>query len=104
MEQNTLIDEQATQSIEKAIADDKTVVPYSPMSKMPIIAGGTSVPLSLAGETLQAQFKVQEDILDIDEYAVTKLGYTSKIMLSDKLSAEQVDASVLAIRKIERGK
>lgn len=104
MEQNTLIDEQATQSIEKAIADDKTVVPYSPMSKMPIIAGGTSVPLSLAGETLQAQFKVQEDILDIDEYAVTKLGYTSKIMLSDKLSAEQVDASVLAIRQIERGK
>ena len=104
MEENKDVEEKSTQQIEKAIENDKNVVPYTSMSKMPPIPGGTSVALNLAGETLQAQFKVQEEIPDVDEYALTKLGYSSRVMLADKLSSEQIDATVLAIRQIEKGK
>lgn len=98
------VDQIAAEEVEKSIKEHKNTIPYVPMSNMPPIVGGTAIPLSLAGETLQAQLSVQEDIPDVDEYIMGRLGYTSKIMLADNLSAEQVDASVLAIRQIEKGK
>lgn len=95
-------EEQTTAEIEKAIAADQNSVPYVPMSKLPNM--GTVVPLSLAGETMQAQFKLREEIEDVDQYLVEKLKYTSKYALSQAFSAEQADAAALAIYQIEKGK
>jgi hypothetical protein len=99
---NTFVEEEATQEIEKAISNEQNAIPYTPLSKLPSM--GTVIPLNLAGETLQAQFKVSEDIEDIDSYLVRKLAYTSKYALAQALSAEQADAVALAIRQIEKGK
>lgn len=99
---NTFVEEEATQEIENAISNEQNAIPYTPLSKLPSM--GTVIPLNLAGETLQAQFKVSEDIEDIDSYLVRKLAYTSKYALAQALSAEQADAVALAIRQIEKGK
>lgn len=99
---NTFVEEEATKEIEKAISHEQNAIPYTPMSTLPSM--GTVIPLNLAGETLQAQFKVGEEIPDVDEYLVEKLGYTSKYALSEGLKAEQADASFLAIRQIEKNK
>jgi len=100
--ENLIVEEQATQQIERAIDTDQNAVPYVPMSKVPAI--GTVVPLNLAGETLQAQFDFLEEIPDVDQYLVDKLAYTSKLKLSESLAAEQVDAVAMAIRQIEKDK
>ena len=99
---NTIVEEQATKEIEKAINTDQNAVPYTPLSKLPAL--GTVVPLNLAGETLQAQFDFIDEIPDIDQYLVEKLGYTSKLKLSEHLAAEQADAVAMAIRQIEKDK
>jgi hypothetical protein len=99
---NKFVEEEATQEIENAITNEQNAIPYTPLSKLPSM--GTVIPLNLAGETLQAQFKVSEDIEDTDAYLVNKLAYTSKYALSQALSAEQADAVALAIRQIEKGK
>jgi len=99
---NKFVEEESTVEIEKAISDDQNAIPYSPMSKLPNM--GTVIPLNLAGETLQAQFKVLEEIPDTDAYLVEKLGYSSKYALSQAVSAEQADAVTLAIRQIEKDK
>jgi hypothetical protein len=44
----------------KAISNDQNAVPYIPMSKLPSM--GTVIPLNLAGETSQAQYKFLEEI------------------------------------------
>ena len=67
---NPIVEEQSTAAIEKAVSDEQNAIPYIPMSSQPSM--GTYVPLSLAGETMQAQFKVREEIEDIDEYLVSK--------------------------------
>lgn len=100
--ENTIVEEQSTKDIEKAISTDQNAVPYTPMSKLPAL--GTVVPLNLAGETLQAQFDFIDEIPDIDQYLVEKLGYTSKLKLSEHLAAEQADAIAMAIRQIEKDK
>ena len=100
--ENTIVEEQATKEIEKAINTDQNAVPYTPLSKLPAL--GTVVPLNLAGETLQAQFDFIEEVPDIDQYLVEKLGYTSKLKLSEHLAAEQADAVAMAIRQIEKDK
>lgn len=100
--ENSIVEEQATKEIEKAISGDQNAVPYTPMSKLPSL--GTVVPLNLAGETLQAQFDFVDEIPDIDQYLVEKLGYTSKLKLSEHLAAEQADAVAMAIRQIEKDK
>jgi len=100
--ENTIVEEQATKDIEKAISTDQNAVPYTPMSKLPAL--GTVVPLNLAGETLQAQFDFIEEVPDIDAYLVEKLGYSSKLKLSEHLAAEQADAAGMAIRQIEKDK
>jgi hypothetical protein len=100
--ENKFVEEKSTKEIEKAISSDQNAVPYSPMSNL--VSMGTVVPLNLAGETLQAQFKFLEEVPDVDAYLVEKLGYSSKYALSQALSAEQADAVALAIRQIEKDK
>lgn len=99
---NKLVEEEATKEIEQAISNEQNAIPYTSMSKLPSM--GTVIPLNLAGETLQAQFKVEEDIPNIDKYLVEKLGYTSVYSLSEGIRAEQADAIALAIRQIEKDK
>jgi len=100
--ENKFVEEESTKEIEKAISTQQNAVPYSPMSNLPSM--GTVVPLNLAGETLQAQFKFLEDIPDVDAYLVEKLAYSSRYALSQAVSAEQADAVALAIRQIEKNK
>ena len=100
--ENKFVEEESTKEIEKAISSDQNAIPYSPMSSLPNM--GTVIPLNLAGETLQAQFKMMEEVPDIDKYLIEKLKYSSKYALSQALSAEQADAVALAIRQIEKDK
>lgn len=100
--ENLIVEEKATQEIEKAIGTDQNAVPYTSMSKLPAI--GTVVPLNLAGETLQAQFDFLEEIPDVDQYLVDKMAFSSKLKLSESFAAEQADALALAIRQIEKDK
>ena len=100
--ENKFVEEKSTKEIEKAISGDQNAIPYSPMSSLPSM--GTVVPLNLAGETLQAQFKMMEEIPDIDKYLIEKLGYSSKYSLSQAVSAEQADAIALAIKQTEQNK
>jgi hypothetical protein len=100
--ENKFVEEESTKEIEKAISKDQNAIPYSPMSSLPNM--GTVIPLNLAGETLQAQFKMMEEIPDIDKYLIEKLKYSSKYALSQALSAEQADAVALAIRQTEKDK
>lgn len=102
MQENLIIQEESTEKIEKAISEDQNAIPYTPMSSLPSLS--TVVPLSLAGETMQAQYAFREDIPDVDRYLIDKLGYTSKYNLSQALAAEQADAVAMAIRQIELGK
>jgi len=99
---NPMVEDQSTEEIVKAISNDQNAIPYTPMSEL--VSMGTVIPLNLAGETMQAQFKVMEDIPNIDDYLVEKLGYSSKYALSEAFSAEQADAVAMAIRQIEKGK
>ena len=69
--ENKFVEEESTKEIEKAISKDQNAIPYSPMSSLPNM--GTVIPLNLAGETLQAQFKMMEEIPDIDKYLIEKL-------------------------------
>ena len=100
--ENKFVEEESTKDIEKAISSDQNAIPYSPMSTLPNM--GTVIPLNLAGETLQAQFKFLEEIPDVDAYLVDKLKYSSKYALSQAVSAEQADAVALAVRQIEKDK
>lgn len=102
MEKNTLVEQNSTKKIEKAISNDQNTVPYTPMSNLPSM--GTVVPLNLAAETSQAQYKFLEETPDVDEFLVKKLGYTSKYALSEAVRAEQADAIALAIKQIEKDK
>ena len=99
---NIIVEENSTKEIESAISHDQNAVPYIPMSKLPSM--GTVIPLNLAGETAQAQYKFSEEFPDVDKYLVDKLGYTSKYALSEALGAEQADAVALAIKQIDNGK
>jgi hypothetical protein len=101
-DKNFIVEENSTKEIENAISHDQNAVPYIPMSKLPPM--GTVIPLNLAGETAQAQYKFIEEIPDVDQYLVGKLGYTSKYALSEALGAEQADAVALAVKQIEKGK
>jgi len=97
-----IVEQEAANDVENAISHEQNSIPYSPMSKLPSM--GTVIPLNLAGETMQAQFAFKEEIADIDTYLVEKLGYSSKLALSQALGAEQADAVALAIRQIEKDK
>ena len=97
-----IVEENSTEEILNAISHDQNAVPYIPMSKLPSM--GTVIPLNLAGETAQAQYKFTEEVTDVDQFLVDKMGYTSKYALSEAVRAEQADAVALAIKQIEKEK
>ena len=94
--------EQISNKIEDAILNEQNTLPYTPMSKLPSL--GTMIPLALAGETLEAQYKFKEEVPNVDEYLVQKLKYSSKLALSNAFAAEQADAVAMAIYQFEKNK
>jgi hypothetical protein len=63
----------------------------------------TLIPFNMASAAQQALERFEQYHGDIDEYLTTRLGYGSVAELHSYFSAEQVDASALAISNIERG-
>lgn len=94
------IQEQTAKEVEKAVEAQINAVPYKPLSELPSM--GTVVPLNLAGETLQAQYELFDEVGSIDNYLVEKLKYSSRYALSEAFKAEQADAIAMAIYQIEK--
>ncbi|WP_081972542.1 strawberry notch C-terminal domain-containing protein [Leptolyngbya sp. KIOST-1] len=76
-------------------------VAYVPKSKG--FSTQTLIPFNMASAAQQALERFEQQQGDIDTYLVTRLGYGSVAELHQYFSAEQVDASALAISNIERG-
>ncbi|WOD39884.1 strawberry notch C-terminal domain-containing protein [Nodosilinea sp. E11] len=76
-------------------------VAYVPKSKG--FSTQTLIPFNMASAAQQALECFEQHHGDIDEYLATRLGYGSVSELHGYFSAEQVDASALAISNIERG-
>lgn len=76
-------------------------VAYVPKSKG--FSTQTLIPFNMASAAQQALERFEQQHGDIDEYLATRLGYGSVAELHQYFSAEQVDASALAISNIERG-
>ncbi len=76
-------------------------VVYVPKSKG--FSTQTLIPFNMASAAQQALERFEQHHGDIDDYLVTRLGYGSVSELHGYFSAEQVDASALAISNIERG-
>lgn len=77
-------------------------VSYQPKSKGS--STGTLIPYNMASAAQAALDRFEQEHGDIDTYLASRLGYTSVEELHRYFSAEQVDASALAISNIERGK
>lgn len=95
-DQDTKIDN----DIKQALITEQNTVPYRAMSSLPDLK--TVIPLSLLGETLEAQASMRIDVPDIDAYLMQKLNYRSKVALSNAFKAEQADAVAMAIYQIEK--
>ncbi len=95
----------STDSPETPSADTYDVQPrqvvYVPKSKG--ISTQTLIPFNMASAAQQALERFEQHHGDIDEYLAIRLGYASVAELHGYFSAEQVDASALAISNIERG-
>jgi hypothetical protein len=95
----------STGAAEVASADTYDVqprqVPYVPKSKG--FSTQTLIPFNMASAAQQALELFEQQHGDIDAYLATRLGYGSVEELHQYFSAEQVDASALAISNIERG-
>ncbi|WP_052050817.1 strawberry notch C-terminal domain-containing protein [Leptolyngbya sp. KIOST-1] len=76
-------------------------VAYVPKSKG--FSTQTLIPFNMASAAQQALERFEQQHGNIDEYLATRLGYGSVSELHGYFSAEQVDASALAISNIERG-
>jgi predicted RNA methylase len=76
-------------------------VAYVPKSKG--FSTQTLIPFNMASAAQQALERFEQQHGDIDEYLSTRLGYGSVSELHGYFSAEQVDASALAISNIEKG-
>jgi hypothetical protein len=76
-------------------------VAYVPKSKG--FSTQTLIPFNMASAAQQALERFEQQHGDIDEYLATRLGYGSVAELHQYFSAEQVDASALAISNIEKG-
>jgi hypothetical protein len=76
-------------------------VAYVPKSKG--FSTQTLIPFNMASAAQQALDRFEQHHGDIDEYLATRLGYGSVSELHGYFSAEQVDASALAISNIEQG-
>lgn len=93
-------DVQIDSDIKQALVAEQNSVPYRAMSSLPDLK--TVIPLSLLGETLEAQSSMRIDIPDIDAFLMEKLKYRSKVALSNAFRAEQADAVAMAIYQIEK--
>jgi len=95
----------STGPAEVASADTYDVQPrqvvYVPKSKG--FSTQTLIPFNMASAAQQALERFEQQHGDIDEYLATRLGYGSVAELHGYFSAEQVDASALAISNIEQG-
>jgi len=95
----------STGATEVASADTYDVQPrqvvYVPKSKG--FSTQTLIPFNMASAAQQALERFEQQHGDIDAYLATRLGYGSVSELHQYFSAEQVDASALAISNIERG-
>ncbi|MEM8502417.1 MAG: strawberry notch C-terminal domain-containing protein [Cyanobacteria bacterium P01_D01_bin.1] len=76
-------------------------VPYN--SKSQGQSSETLIPFNMANAAQMALDRFERQHGNIDEYLRAKLGYASTSELHRYFSAEQVDASALAISNIERG-
>ena len=76
-------------------------VAYVPKSKG--FSTQTLIPFNMASAAQQALERFEQQHGDIDTYLATRLGYGSVSELHTYFSAEQVDASALAISNIEQG-
>ncbi|MBE9137389.1 strawberry notch C-terminal domain-containing protein, partial [Nodosilinea sp. LEGE 07088] len=76
-------------------------VAYVPKSKG--FSTQTLIPFNMASAAQQALERFEQQHGDIDTYLATRLGYGSVAELHTYFSAEQVDASALAISNIEKG-
>lgn len=76
-------------------------VAYVPKSKG--FSTQTLIPFNMASAAQQALERFEQQHGDIDEYLAIRLGYGSVAELHQYFSADQVDASALAISNIERG-
>ncbi|MBE9112041.1 strawberry notch C-terminal domain-containing protein, partial [Nodosilinea sp. LEGE 07298] len=76
-------------------------VAYVPKSKG--FSTQTLIPFNMASAAQQALECFEQQHGDIDDYLAIRLGYGSVAELHGYFSAEQVDASALAISNIERG-
>ena len=76
-------------------------VAYVPKSKG--FSTQTLIPFNMASAAQQALERFEQQHGNIDEYLAIRLGYGSVAELHQYFSAEQVDASALAISNIERG-
>lgn len=75
-------------------------VPYVPKSRG--LSTQTLIPCNMASAAQVALDRFEQQHGNIDEYLATRLGYASVTELHHYFSAEQVDASALAISNIER--
>jgi hypothetical protein len=95
----------ATGEAEAPSADTYDVQPrqvaYVPKSRG--FSTQTLIPFNMASAAQQALERFEQQQGDIDEYLATRLGYGSVAELHQYFSAEQVDASALAISNLERG-
>ena len=76
-------------------------VPYIPKSQGQ--SSQTLIPYNMANAAQMALERFERAHGDIDEYLRSRLGYASVSELHRYFSAEQIDASALAISNIERG-
>ena len=81
--------------------DQPKQVPY--VSKSKGQTTGTLIPANMASAAQAALEQFEQTYGSIDEYLADRLGYASVAELHQYFSAEQVDASALAIGNIERG-
>ncbi|MBE9109811.1 strawberry notch C-terminal domain-containing protein [Nodosilinea sp. LEGE 07298] len=76
-------------------------VPYLPRSQAP--STSVLIPFNMVSSAQAALDQFEQRHGDIDEFLTTRLGYTNAEEMHQYLSAEQVDASALAISNIEKG-
>jgi hypothetical protein len=76
-------------------------VPYLPRSQAP--STGVLIPFNMVSSAQAALDQFEQRHGNIDDFLTAKLGYTNADEMHQYLSAEQVDASALAISNIEKG-
>ncbi|SDM67711.1 P-loop containing NTP hydrolase pore-1 [Catalinimonas alkaloidigena] len=90
-----------TGAVVNALREEESTVPYRPISQGTSL--NVSVPASMSFETAKALRQLQRVHGNFDEYVRKALDYPTKEALYAALSAEQIDAVMLAITQIEEG-